>query len=262
MLGYPVHPIVVQSIMTPAASAWLSKSGSQNSRTAFWKWIRGRLLSEAVPMDRLALDRLIRGWYTANILKLISIENHAELGPKVTVLGANSEKLAFPHPMLYAGVPSEHELLPAVIESLIVAQALCSNKGDLSPIAPYKRLIELGGRGEGVGGRDVKLSAELQCRIATGQMLEPGSQETAFSGDDPEKVSSRKARVNEYLEAELADLEAWLKQSTVHGSVYSYPVAWEIFPEIKSALNGLNDLVASYEPIRSAVLNDKDVDWS
>ena len=249
MLGYPVHPIVVQSIMTPAASAWMSKSGNQNSRTAFWKWIRGRLLPESVPMDRLALDRLIRGWYTANALNMISIENHSELGPKVSVQGASGEKLAFPHPMLYAGVPSEHELLPAVIESLIVAQALCTNKGDLTPIAAYRRLIELGGRGEGVGGRDVRLSPELQCRIATGKALEPGSQETQFHGDDPEKVEFRKAKVNQYLETEFVELETWLKKATAHGSVYSYPVAWEIFPEITNALRGLNDLVASYQPI-------------
>lgn len=248
MLGYPVHPIVVQSIMTPAASAWLSKSGTQNSRTAFWKWIRGRLLSESVPMDRLALDRLIRGWYTASALSLISTENHPELGPKITVQGANAEKLNFPHPLLYAGVPSEHELLPAVVESLIVAQALCSSKGDLSPIAPYKRLIELGGRGEGVGGRDVKLSAELQCRLATGKPLEPGSQEISFTADDMEKVETRKTRVNEYLEQVLVDVEAWIKKSTAHGSVYSYPVAWELLPEIRSALHGLNDLVASFRP--------------
>jgi hypothetical protein len=133
------------------------------------------------------------------------------------------------------------------VESLIVAQALCSSKGDLSPIAPYKRLIELGGRGEGVGGRDVKLSAELQCRLATGKPLEPGSQEISFTADDMEKVETRKVRVNEYLEQVMADLEAWIKKSTAHGSVYSYPVAWELLPEIRSALRGLNDLVASYQ---------------
>lgn len=264
MLGYPVHPIVVQSIMNPASSAWMAKNSTPQSRMAFWKWIRGRLLSEAVPMDRLALDRLIRGWYTAQLLNLISVENHSELGPKVSLQGKAGEKLTFPHPLLYNGVPSEHELLPAVIESLVVAQSLCVGKGDLSPIAPYKRLIELGGRGEGVGGREVRLSPELQCRLATGKPLEPSSDQTSFTADDAQKVEERKAKVNTWIENELAELDRWLKAATAHGSVYSYPVAWEIYPEIKSALDGLNDLVASFEPLSaqaSGARQNATVDW-
>lgn len=252
MLGFPVHPIVVQSIMNPASSAWLSKSGTLHSRTAFWKWIRGRLLSEAVPMDRLALDRLIRGWFTASALRMIAVEDHAELGPKIAIQGKNGENLTFPHPLLYAGVPTVHELLPAVVESLIVAQALCSSKGDLSPMAPYKRLIELGGQGAGVRGREIQLSPELQCRLATGNPLAAGSQEVSFAADDSTAVEERKLKVNQYLEKELSDLEAWIKQATGHGSVYSWPLAWEILPEIRSALKGLNDLVASYQPARTA----------
>ena len=168
------------------------------------------------------------------------------------VQGKNEENLTFPHPLLYAGVPSVHELLPAVVESVIVAQALCSSKGDLSPMAPYQRLIELGGRGAGVGGREIQLSPELQCRLATGTALPAGSQEVSFTADDPAAVEERKLKVNQYLESELSDLESWIKTATAHGSVYSWPVAWEILPEIRSALKGLNDLVASYQPAKSA----------
>lgn len=203
-------------------------------------------------MDRLALDRLIRGWFTASALRLITVEDHAELGPKIDIQGKNGEKLTFPHPLLYAGVPTVHELLPAVVESLIVAQALCSSKGDLSPMAPYKRLIELGGRGAGVRGREIQLSPELQCRLATGSPLAAGSQEVSFTADDSTAVEERKLKVNQYLENELSALEGWIKQATAHGSVYSWPLAWEILPEIRSALKGLNDLVASYQPARSA----------
>jgi hypothetical protein len=197
---------------------------------------------------------------------LVAIENHSELGPRISIQSKKGEKLQFPHPLLYAGVPSTHEMLPAIIESTIVAQALCTSTGNLSPIAPYRRLIELGGRGEGVGGRELRLATELQCRIATGKALDPSDDSSVFVADDSEKVNDRKASVNEYLERELEDIENWLKTATAHGSVYSYPVAWEIMPEIRSALRGLNDLVASYEPAPSlesmAERVIKDIDWS
>jgi len=246
MLGYPVNPIAIDSIMQPVASAWSSQNRTPASRDAFWKWIRARLLPEAVPMDRKALDRMLRGWYVAQALGLISVETNAQLGPKVTITGRSGTKLTFPHPLLYSGVPSSNELLAAVVESSIIVQALCSAAGSLEPLKPYQRLIELGGMSVGAGGQDTGLSPDIQCLLATGERIKDGDERTVFSANNLDEVNERKAKLNTYLEAEMVDLKKWIESAISHGSVYSYPSTWEILPDIESSINSLNDLIASF----------------
>ena len=250
MLGFPVNPIAIDSIMQPVASAWSSQNQTPSSRDAFWKWIRARLLPEAVPMDRKALDRMLRGWYVAQALGLLSVETNAQLGPKVTITGRSGTKLTFPHPLLYSGVPSSNELLAAVVESSIIVQALCSAAGSLEPLKPYQRLIELGGMSGGVGGHDTGLSPDVQCLLATGERIKDGDDRTVFSANNLDEVSERKSKLNTYLEAELEDLKKWIESSISHGSVYSYPSTWEILPDIESSINSLNDLIASFTALK------------
>jgi hypothetical protein len=248
MLGFPVNPMTIDSIMQPVASSWNKQNQSPSSREAFWRWIRARLLTEAVPMDRLALDRMLRGWFVAQALGLLEVETHSQLGPKVSISSRSGAKLPFPHPLLYSGIPSSNELLAAVIESSIIVQAQCTAASSLDPLKPYQRLIELGGMSGGVAGSQTALSPDLQCLLATGEKIKAGDERTSFPASDINGVIERKDKLNNYLEQELEDIEKWIVTSTSHGSVYSYPTTWEIFSEIKSAINGLNDLVASFTP--------------
>jgi hypothetical protein len=100
----------------------------------------------------------------------------------------------------------------------------------------------------GVAGSQTALSPDLQCLLATGEKIKAGDERTSFPASDINGVIERKDKLNNYLEQELEDIEKWIVTSTSHGSVYSYPTTWEIFSEIKSAINGLNDLVASFTP--------------
>jgi hypothetical protein len=249
MLGYPVNPMTIDSIMQPVASAWSRQNQNASSREAFWRWIRARLLSESVPMDRTTFDRMIRGWFVAQALGLLEVETNAQLGPKVSISARSGAKLSFPHPLLYSGTPSSNDLLAAVIESSIIVQALCSAASSLDPLKPYQRLIELGGMSGGVGGVETSLSQDLKCLLATGERIVAGDDRTEFPATDLASVNERKAKLNEYLEAELQEIKQWIATATSHGSVYSYPTTWEILSDIESAINGLNDLIASFTPV-------------
>ena len=255
MLGFPVNPMAIDSIMQPVAAAWSSQNRTPESRAAFWRWIRARLLSESVPMDRIALDRMIRGWYVAQALGLLSVETDTQLGPKVTITDRAGANLDFPHPLLYQGVPSSNELLAAVVESSIIVQALCSASNSLNPLKPYQRLIELGGTSQGYDASESSLSPDIKCLIATGERLKAGDDRSEFIATDLEAAGERKAKLNSYLEAELVAVKKWLTTATTHGSVYSYPATWEIMPEIESSINGLNDLIAAFEPEGNIVVN-------
>jgi hypothetical protein len=249
MLGYPVNPMTIDSIMQPVASAWSRQNQNASSREAFWRWIRARLLSESVPMDRTTFDRMIRGWFVAQALGLLEVETNAQLGPKVSISARSGAKLSFPHPLLYSGTPSSNDLLAAVMESSIIVQALCSAASSLDPLKPYQRLIELGGMSGGVGGVETSLSPDLKCLLATGERIVAGDDRTEFPATDLASVNERKAKLNDYLESELQEIKQWIATATSHGSVYSYPTTWEILSDIESAINGLNDLIASFSPV-------------
>src|SRR5690606_17691169 len=87
MSGFPYQPMVMDSIMKPVARAWLAESTSGESRAAFWKWKRARLLREAVPMDPEIFDVMVRGWYVAKTLGQLAVESldDRERGPKLGV---------------------------------------------------------------------------------------------------------------------------------------------------------------------------------
>jgi len=248
MLGFPVNPMAIDSIMQPVAAAWSSQNKTPESRAAFWRWIRARLLSEAVPMDRIAFNRMIRGWYVAQALGLLTVASDGQLGPKVTITDRGGAKLDFPHPLLYLGVPTSDELLVAVVESSIIVQAICSSSNSLAPLRPYQRLIQLGGTSQGYDGSETALSSDVKCLLATGERLQPGDDRSEFNSQGVEGVIERKSKLNKYLEDELSSLKSWSTALTAHGSVYSYPTTWEILPDIESSLRGLNDLIAAYNP--------------
>ena len=251
VLGYPVQPMVMASIMDPIASRWSSINGKPDQRNAFMRWTRGRLLNEALPIDRKALIALIKGWYVASVMKgTLESEENSELGKKWTISDPNGNKLSFPFP-LYASKFSAIDTLPVILESIKIAIAQCTSFGSLDPLKPYWRLMDIAGEISGEG--DVEgLSADLAHRIDTGTPL--GT--SGASHGTADEVNARKRAVMGALQANLDEV---IKATTEVGpdqSVYSYPLIWELRDEVKNSIQELIDLVASYTPSAGSTLTE------
>jgi len=231
----PVQPIVMKSVMQPIASAWQTESATAFGRKNFWRWSRARLLPESIPMDRQAYESMMRGWYVALILQMERIEQDPDLGPKISIKKFDGSYASFPHPLLHPGKLDEINYLAAVIESSIIAQALCSSAGSLAPLEAYKRLSELGADEDNL----TALNPELEEMILNGSSPTDEADEVAFQ--------RRKEEVLGWLDSEKEEFDVELGKAMAGVSFYSYPLVWEIRDDVHAALRTLREQIASVQ---------------
>jgi hypothetical protein len=239
MQGYPVQPLVMSSMMKPIASAWQSQCTTTFGRTEFWRWARARLLPSAVPMDKEAFKSILRGYYVSQFMGLLHKEVDPDLGPKFEVTNAKGARFSFPHPLLYAGKLKAIDEPAAIIESSIIATALCSAMGNLRPLDAYARLREL-------GGEENELSVELEALI----------RDTSGAGadhSDSTALFERKKIGIEWFDGQLQKFDTELGQSMATKSVYEFPTIWEIQDEVRDALKTLRGLVSGLEATESGM---------
>lgn len=228
--GKPVQPFVMSSIMQPIATAWQADKTKAKKRDSFWKWSRGRLLAESIPMDREAYEAMLRGWYSALLAGMIEVDkSDSDLGPRISIHDKSGKELDFPHPLLYTGKLHEIDHVAAVIESSIISIVLCAAEGTIKPLAAYGRLREL-------GGTEDALSEEIEHLIKNGREVSDGSDEFA--------VAQRREKVLDWIDRVIGDFDMSLGKSVASKGVYEYPVVWEIRDDIHSALRALRSLVA------------------
>lgn len=150
-LDSPVSPLVINALLGPIASEWISASGNYASRSNFMNWRRGRELPEAIPAHEDRWNAMLRGWHVARLLNMFENdtkhESYADKGPKVSIWTdpAKGWKM-FPYPLHSIQIAKNVDDYPAVmLESLIIALVNCYSSRSLEPLAPYLRLMELGG---------------------------------------------------------------------------------------------------------------------
>jgi len=233
MQGYPIQPMVMSSMMKPIAAAWQSQSTTAFGRTEFWRWARSRLLPAAVPMDIEAFRSILRGYYAAKFMGILSKTDDPDLGPKFEVETKTGGKVPFPHPLLHAGKLKNVDDSAAIMESSIIATALCSAYGNLKPLEAYGRLREL-------GGEESELSYEVEALV----------RDTSGSGGNPNDSTAlfeRKQTGITWFDEQIQKFDTDLGQSMASKSVYEFPVAWEIQDEIRDALRTLRSLISELE---------------
>ncbi|MFT4220524.1 MAG: tubulin-like doman-containing protein [Microbacterium sp.] len=241
MSGFPYQPIVMDSVMEPIANGWLEQSSSQDSREAFWKFKRGRLLGEAIPADPKVIASMIRGWYVAKALSRLGVDTaHGERGPKLSVWGATTRQwMEFPHPLLSARNALPHDFPGVVMQSLTIALALCNVSQTLEPLAAYRTLTLLGGE---QGGQSEPLTAWLQRgELFKGAPTPDPKRAGTATGD----LAERQAALRAFFASELAKYQEHVLDQDDHVSVYDYPVSWELREQIVGALRGLMSAVMS-----------------
>ncbi|KQO99627.1 tubulin-like doman-containing protein [Leifsonia sp. Leaf264] len=249
MLGFPYQPIVMDSIMAPIAKSWMVESNSPESRAAFWKWKRARLLRESAPASPEVFDAMVRGWFAAKTLSLLAVQgNDAIRGPKIEIWDvARKRNAAFPHPLLHPDIALSNDFVGVVMESLTVALALCNADGSLAPLHAYHQLLDL-------GGTDRQLAPVLNDWIRNGVMpasaAHPQPERAGAAGDS---WAVRKAAVLAFLADEKRHFETDVVEQDSVTSVYTYPVSWEIRGTVVKAIDDLVNCVSEMREERSGV---------
>jgi hypothetical protein len=246
MSAFPYQPVVMDSVMEPIARTWLAQGSTINSREAFWKFKRARLLGEAIPADAAVLASMLRGWFVAKALGWLDrVGVDPARGPELSVWDASGrQQEKFPFPLLHPGIAEPHDYPGVVMESLMVAMVACSAQSSTAPLRPYQALMDL-------GGTDAVLSDTLRNWLQLGQIPDkapaPSAERMGSKGD---ALGARQDALHRWLDGELEKFEDQVVRQDPDTSVYDYPVSWEIREQIKTAIRDL----------RSAVLVTRDVD--
>ena len=151
VLATPYEPVVFDSLMKPIASEWGARSTTPDTRAEFWRWRRARSLTEALPISPAIRRAMVRGWFTARILDQIRL---APLTAQIWVpdqVGGGGRFRSFPDPLLTTDVVHRREMLPVVLQSILLALVEVNTRASREPLVPYLRLRELGRSGLGGG---------------------------------------------------------------------------------------------------------------
>lgn len=232
-----MQAVVFDNLMEPAASDWMKRRASKNSREIFWRWRRARPLSESLPFSREdALPQMLRGWFLADILGQKRYSYDKSEGPKIEVWCGPEGWNSFPYPLLARspGLPrpdrqggDNHQYLTAVLKSISLALLEVYTSASLTPLSPYHRLLDLGGDVQNELGDwidDAKPSAPVP--------------ELAAGTSDMSPVD-RAAAVVDTLEALKVD---WIEHYAKYKDhpkyeTHSIPASFEIAQEVVSALD-------------------------
>lgn len=249
MSGFPYQPIVMDSVMEPIARDWLRQSNTQESREAFWRFKRSRLLGEAIPADPTVISAMIRGWYVAKALGWLKVDQDGgERGPGLSLWDPAARRhVDFPRPLLDTRRTQPYDYPGVVMQSLTIALALCSSQESLDPLRPYQVLALL-------GGDDLEMSNTLLRWVQEGK-LDPEAPvpDSARAGDAAAGLGGRQQALRDYFAEEYAGFRSQVAEHDFSVSVYDYPVSWEIRHQVTAALQSLSSSVMATRAVDSGV---------
>jgi hypothetical protein len=269
----PAMPLVFSSLLAPMAQRW-SGAIQPNARDTFWRWRRARRLAGALPLTKSARLAMIGGFFVGRVTGRLRLPGES-FGTAVEIFDADGDRwMSFPDPLLS---PTERhlsaqDLLPALLESILVAVARCNSSPELLPLRPYLLLRSLydDGTTPHVGWDRHQLAAarHLQHWIQRGEStsgLTPAAGRSGSSGDAP---AQRKETVQAYLSSVRdATCRDWLAPGVLGapgGGRYSrlenvepwtVPLYHEVAEDVVVVLGQLLDLLEGLptEPDRQTV---------
>ena len=166
LMDATLQPVVFDSLMRPIAEEWSSAKLNAEAREAFWRWRRARPLPEFIPLAPGIRRAMVRGWFTASLLKQLRLDTSQPLAVFDPESGGFAE---FPFPLLQGDISLGYEYLPAVLKSLPLAWLECSTQRNLTPLSGYRRLRDLGGSGDSNSIIDYTINRTLQRWLSTGE---------------------------------------------------------------------------------------------
>lgn len=249
LLGTPVNPVVVESVMEPIASQWKRASGEFSSRGPFMNWRRARELAEAIPASQVQWTKMLNGWFVARILDMFQNEtsnpDYEKKGPIVRVWdGPGNGYVAFPHPLYSANIARNVDDYPAIVlDSIMIALSQCYVEQSLKPLLPYQRLMHLGG-GEHNHWKDLEEWILRGKSDAGGPVPRPERAGLA-SGS----VADRRTSAYQYITEVGSAFEQKMQKVDPHADPRTYPIAWELREDILSAIETVKQQIQSIDDI-------------
>jgi hypothetical protein len=131
---YPVHPSVVQNFTEPLKSARQINDGPNFSHR--WQWRRSRTLTEFIPLSSATRLAAIRGFALARLTGAMSLGDQESCQ-----ISGTDGVFQFPRSLLT--LTSRNNVLPALLESMILTYADIDEKGT-GAFSAYRTLIEFG----------------------------------------------------------------------------------------------------------------------
>jgi hypothetical protein len=229
-LQKPMTLMVFDSIMGPAYKFWNEQIGNSAAMHGYWTMRRARPLSEFIPAAPEVVHQIIIGWFISILLGQRKVEDDKLKGPKISVWDSEEKDfISFPHPMLPIGSYMKRiELLPTMLESLVLAFTECNNSNSLDPLRAYWRLIDLGLNYQAVMS-DWIANASLEADAPTPDEIMAG----AAGGDFEDRKTALLKILNQ---TKLIYFESFEKES-LKNDPFALSLVFELKDQISSALD-------------------------
>ncbi len=247
-MAAPCSPLVFRSLLGPIAEDWSRVHLSPVGRSDFWSMRRARKLEEFVALPQEHLVCMIRGWFVGLMLGLID-----RSAMPYRIARPETAPALFSAELLSSGA-SERDKLPLLLESFSLAMVLASQVGNLHPLEPYSRLLQLGrfSRSDSRILNYEGMGEELRQFVDNG-VLPNAIVEPLLSGEGRDQ---RLASAEDLIEEALLDytddfdqlVGEWQRLPNKLGEAPWWPGIW---PQINLALNDLLAAVrkAKTEPV-------------
>ena len=233
-------PMAFDNIMRPIAESWAVNSGNSSTRYSFWSNRRARPLVEFIPVGRERLGEMTRGWFLAALLGQRTIEEDAGGGWRVGVWSPDARGMVpFPFPLLESSATAKADLPAAIMKSLTIALVHVNTAGNLEPLRPYHRLMDL--------GSEAGMRRQLGPWIKTGRSADPGAPvpDSNSAGPADGTMDDRRAAAVSFLAKTRVVYGTSFAEVADRGDPFSTPRSWELRDQIEQALIDLTGVAES-----------------
>jgi hypothetical protein len=236
MTGKAMLPMVFDNVMKPISESWARNSGDPATRHAFWSKRRARPLVEAIPASPEVAVAMLRGWFLAGLLGQRHVTAQGSSGYRAQLWIPEKRALAdFPFPLLTGAPSSQNDVPASILKSLAIAMVKVNEVGNLEPLAPYRRLIDL--------GNPFTASETLGRWIADGTVADTAAPtpDAAFAGPtgDGSIPDQRRKAVAATLERTSQNFEKEFAAAEHLDDPFATPIVWEIRAYIRQAIRDL-----------------------
>ncbi|MFW6598190.1 tubulin-like doman-containing protein [Propionibacteriaceae bacterium Y2011] len=142
--SYPLYsPLAFESVLKPVGVQWGSTPPA--GRAGFWTYRRARPLNASLPMGDTERQAMVAGWFLGQVLGEIRLPDSPYNRPVEIWDREAGNWSSFPHPLLTppGAFKATYDWLPAVLESVMLAQTQIHEAPVMGSLRPYVLLREL-----------------------------------------------------------------------------------------------------------------------
>ena len=139
--SYPNYsPLSYTAVIEPAITAW--QRAGELEKKSFWTWRRSRPLTAALPMHEEERRAMVGGWLLGQALGLIRVPDEPYEQAVAVYDVTERSWVDFPNPLLtpHSEFEADYDILPAVLESVLIAIARSHQQPVMASMRPYQTL--------------------------------------------------------------------------------------------------------------------------